>query len=106
MQAEYMQTQPSVEVEALNGMATVIMRVPAEPTERDGSAVYNYEEYYIPAVYRDNLKADVETNFSAWLALATKESAPQPTIEQRVEVVESEVASVAEVVNVLFGGMA
>ena len=99
-----MQRPPSVEVETLDGMATVILRVPSGTSEREGATFYQYDEYYVPAIYRDNLKADVESHFDAWLAMARKDAAPAMTIEQRVEAVESEVATVAELVDAIFGG--
>ena len=105
MQSEYTSSQPNVEVESLNGMATVILRIPSVAVEREGTTFYQYDEYYVPAVYRENLKADVESHFDAWLEVATQSETSTPTIEQRVEAVESEVATVAEVVEALFGGV-
>lgn len=108
MRAEYMQEPPSVEIETLDGMANVILRTNIATTTREDDPdreIYMCDEYYVPAVYRENLKADVESHFDAWLEVATQSETSTPTIEQRVEAVESEVATVAEVVEALFGGV-
>lgn len=60
--------------------------------ERKKEEVYEYDYYQLKVLFRDNLEADVDTNFAEWLQMAVQQEegveVVAPNINDRVEMLE------------------
>ena len=75
--------------------------------KQDEEPKYEHELYRLVLPYRVGLENDIENNYQAYLAAAKEmesNSIPKPSIEERVDNVETEVVEVREVIDTLFGG--
>ena len=60
-------------IEHCGDLAEIIFCENITESDRDGTAIYAYDEYRTAVPYRDNLLAAVTNNRAAWLAKAQTE---------------------------------
>ena len=60
-------------IEQCGDLAEIIFCENISETDRDGTTIYDYDEYRTAVPYRDNLLASVTNNRPAWLEKAQAE---------------------------------
>lgn len=75
-----------------NGQNAVHLAENIELGDRDGEAVYSYDQYRLNVFPRPGLRESIEKNFDAWLATAKEREGTKamPTIDERILAVEAE----------------
>lgn len=77
--------------------------------QREAGTAWEYEIYTLTTIARPALDALIEENYDAWLNAAIAfEAAEHPqarTIEEKVEVNSSRIATIEQTIDVLYGGI-
>jgi hypothetical protein len=94
---------PQIAIEHAGNQVRVIIAANIEQISREAedgrvTLLYQYDEYQILTMPRDNLAADVEANLQAWIDLAKAiEAQPRPmTDRERIVALEIENAALIE----------
>lgn len=95
-------------VEKVGTMADIRFCENVIQKETEGGLRYEYDTYSLAIEYTEDLGADLAKNTAVWLQKAKDAETPAPlpkSLEERVEETENRVVSLAETIDVLFGGV-
>ena len=94
-------------VEKVGTMADIRFCENVIQTETEDGPRYEYDAYSLAVEYTDDLAADLVQNTAVWLQRARDAETPIPlpkSLEDRVQETENKVVTLAETIDVLFGG--
>jgi hypothetical protein len=95
-------------VEKSGNMADIRFYENVTEKETSDGLRFEYDVYSLAAEYTEDIGAGLDQNTAVWLQKAKDGETPAPvpkTLEERVEETENKVVTLAETIDVLFGGV-